>query len=445
MRDTVNVGLLGWGTVGNGVVKIFRDSEDLLARRAGVGLRLKRVADLDLERDRGVTLPPEVLTKSARDVIRDPDIHIVVELIGGEEPARTFILEALRAGKHVVTANKALLAKHWDELHGAARRASRDLYFEASVGGGIPVVQALNDGLAANHIQAIYAIINGTANYILTEMGKGAGYAETLALAKQAGYAEADPALDVEGGDTMHKLVILASLAFGRRVKPEQVYVEGINRLTAADLEYAREEFDHVVKLLGIARQNGDGSVQVRVHPTLIPREHLLAAVNGVYNGIYTVGDAVGATLAYGQGAGEMPTASAVLSDIVFIARNIHMGVAGNVPSVYYLPGGPDQVLNVAPMGDLVTEYYLRLTVQDRMGVIAQIAKVLGEHRISIASFVQKEGQQYGEEGVTIVIMTHKAREDAVRAAVDVIDRMDFIKQPTFMLRVEALSCRIKD
>jgi homoserine dehydrogenase len=437
MKKPVNVGLLGWGTVGTGVVKVLQSSQDLLARRAGVPIRLKKIADLDLARDRGVQVDPKMLTTKAQEVIQDPDIHIVVELIGGEEPARTFILQALKAGKHVVTANKALLATHWDEIHRTAIEAGTEIYFEASVGGGIPVVQAINDGLAANHIRSIYGIINGTSNYILTEMGKGEDYQVTLKKAQQQGYAEADPTLDVEGGDTMHKLVILASMAFGRWIRPEEVHVEGITRITAQDIIYAREEFDRVIKLLGIAKQTPDGRIQVRVQPTLIPSPHLLASVKGVYNGIYVVGDAVGPVLFYGKGAGEMQTASAVVSDIIFISRNIHMNVAGKVPSVVYRPEEQQQ-LTVDAMEDLVSEYYLRFNVRDQAGVIAKISSVLGEKGISIASVIQKARKE--GDMVPIVFMTYEAKEKDVRDALAVIDRLPVVMQPTLMIRVENLN-----
>jgi homoserine dehydrogenase len=436
MEKSIKIGMLGWGTVGTGVTKIFQKSADLLAQRAGVPLELKRIADLDLKRDRGVQVAPGVLTASAQDIINDPEIQIVVELIGGEEPARTFILQALKAGKHVVTANKALLAKHWDEIHRTASQTSAEIYFEASVGGGIPVVQALNDGLAANHVKGIYGIINGTANYILSEMTKGEEYQATLAKAQQKGYAEANPTLDVEGGDTMHKLVILSSLAFGRWVHPKDVYVEGITRISAQDIIYAREEFDRVIKLLGIAKQTPDGRIQVRVHPTLVPSSHLLASVNGVYNGIYIIGDAVGPTLFYGKGAGEMPTASAVVSDIIFISRNIHLNAAGKVPSVYYLPEEQKQ-LPLAPMQDLRSEYYLRFNVRDEAGVIAKISGVLGERGISIASVIQKARKE--GDMVPIVIMTYEAREKDVEDALAVIDRLPVVMQPTLKIRVENL------
>jgi homoserine dehydrogenase len=437
MDKPVKIGLIGWGTVGTGVTKLFQKSSELLAQRAGVPLELTKIADLDLKRDRGVSLPNATkLTTQAKEILEDPEIQIVVELIGGEEPARTFILQALRAGKHVVTANKALLAKCWDEIHSTARNASAEIYFEASVGGGIPVVQALNDGLAANHVLGIYGIINGTANYILSEMSKGEDYQATLAKAQQRGYAEADPTLDVGGGDTMHKLVILASMAFGQWVRPKDVAVEGITCISAQDIVYAREEFDRVIKLLGIAKQTPDGRIQVRVHPTLIPSSHLLASVNGVYNGIYIVGDAVGPTMFYGKGAGEMPTASAVVSDIIFISRNIHMNAAGKVPSVYYRPDGTKQ-LSLAPIEDLRSEYYLRFNVRDEVGVIAKIAGILGQQGISISSVIQKA--RHEGDMVPIVMMTYEAREKDVRAALAVIDKIPVVMQPTLLIRVENL------
>ncbi|MEW6515783.1 MAG: homoserine dehydrogenase [candidate division FCPU426 bacterium] len=435
MSEMIKVGLLGWGTVGVGVTKVFQRNAALLAQRSGIEIELARIADLNLERDRGVKVDRKLLTPRAEEIIDDPAIQIVVELIGGIEPAKTFILKALKAGKHVVTANKALLSEHWDEIMRTARESSADIYFEAAVGGGIPVVQALNDGLAPNRIQGIYGIINGTSNYILTQMKKGQDFSEALKQAQAKGFAEADPTLDVEGGDTRHKLVILASLAFGKRVDTDDVYVEGITHITAQDILYAREELDKEIKLLGIAKQNEEGKIQVRVHPTLIPTQHLLASVQGVYNGIYVVGDAVGSTMFYGKGAGEMPTASAVVSDIIFIARNIHMGVAGNVPSVYYLPSPTKRKLPVEPIADLLTQYYLRFTVREEIGVIAKIAGILSEKSISLASVIQKDTHR--EDAVPLVITTHKAREKDILSALEQIDRMPFVVQPTLKIRME--------
>jgi len=435
--QAINVGLLGWGTVGTGVTKIFQKNADLLKLRTGVPLNLKKIADLDLKRDRGVFVDKTVLTTNAGEVINDPDIHIIVELIGGIEPAKTFILQALKAGKHVVTANKALLSEHWDEIQRTAQESSAAIYFEAAVGGGIPIVQGLNDGLAPNQVLGIYGIINGTANYILTEMGKGQSYQIALRQAQEKGFAEADPALDVEGGDTMHKLVILASLAFGKQIDPKDVYVEGITRLTAQDILYAREELEQEIKLLGIAKQTPTGNIQVRVHPTLISAKHLLASIHGVYNGIYIVGDAVGPTMFYGQGAGEMPTASAVVSDVIFIARNIHMGVAEKVPAVYYRPQANRDKLIIEPIEALQSQYYLRFTVREEIGVIAKIAGILSEKGISIESVIQKDAHK--ENIVPIVIMTYTADEKDINAALETIDNMSFTVQPTLKIRVENL------
>ncbi len=435
MNHVVKVGLLGWGTVGVGVTKVVQKNAALLEQRSGIEIELAKIADLDLERDRGLKIDRKLLTNKADEIIDDPAIQIVVELIGGIEPAKTYILKALKAGKHVVTANKALLAEHWDEIMRTARESSADIYFEAAVGGGIPVVQALNDGLAPNRIQGIYGIINGTSNYILTQMKKGQDFSEALKQAQNKGFAEADPTLDVEGGDTRHKLVILASLAFGKRVDADDVYVEGITQITPQDIIYAREEFDKEIKLLGIARQNEEGKIQVRVHPALISAQHLLASVQGVYNGIYIVGDAVGSTMFYGKGAGEMPTASAVVSDIIFIARNIHMGVAGNVPSVYYLPSPTRRKLPVEPIADLVTQYYLRFMVREEIGVIAKIAGVLSEKGISLESVIQKDAHK--DNVVPLVITTHHAREKDILAALEQINQMPFVVQPTFKIRME--------
>ncbi len=437
MTQKINIGILGWGTVGTGVTKIFKNNPDLLTLRTGITLEIKKIADLDITRDRGIQIDKKLLTIKAEEVIQDPDIHIVVELIGGIEPAKTFILKALKAGKHVVTANKALLSEHWDEIQRTAQEYGSAIYFEAAVGGGIPIVQGLNDGLAPNKFQGIYGIINGTANYILTEMGKGKNYAEVLKEAQEKGFAEADPALDVEGGDTMHKLVILASLAFGKRVAPKSVYVEGITRITAQDITYAREELEKEIKLLGIAKQTPKGKIQVRVHPTLIPQEHLMASVHGVNNGIYIIGDAVGPTMFYGQGAGEMPTASAVVSDVIFIARNIHMGVAEKVPAVYYCPQVNNDTLDIESIAELESQYYLRFTVKEEIGVIAKIAGILSEKGISIESVIQKDAHK--ENVVPIVFMTHTAKEKDIAAALDTIDKMSFSMQPTLKMRVENL------
>ena len=330
---SINIGLIGFGTVGTGVARLLTEQRELLARRLGTPLVLKKVADLDLARARSVALPADCLTTRAEDILDDPEIDIVVELIGGTTAARDYVLEAIARGKHVVTANKALLAHHGNDLLAAAAAAGVEVAFEASVCGGIPIILALRQGLAANRIQELFGILNGTANYILTQMTQsGASYADALAEAQAHGYAEADPTLDVEGIDTAHKLAILMSLAYGSQLDLESIAVEGISRLNPLDLQFAGE-FGYCLKLLAITRDDGH-RVEARVHPTLVPRDHMLANVNGAMNAVYLTGDAVGPILLYGQGAGMMPTASAVVSDLIDLARNLLHGVPGRVPAL---------------------------------------------------------------------------------------------------------------
>src|SRR6185503_1256928 len=315
-KATIRIGLLGFGTVGSGVVKLLTGNKEVLERKAGVKLELARVAVKDASKPREVELPAGMVTEDAIAIIRDPSIDMIVELMGGLMPAKLYVLEAIRAKKHVVTANKALLAECWDEIVHAARQNGVEVYFEAAVGGGIPIIQVISEGLAANRIEGIYGIINGTSNYILTRMDKdGKTFAEALKEAQKKGYAEADPALDVGGGDAAHKLAVLSSLAFETSVPVSAIYTEGITEITPQDLVYAREEFGYIVKLLAIAKQE-NGQLEVRVHPTLLPDDHMLADVEGAFNGIYVIGDAVGDTMYYGRGAGQMPTASAVVGDI---------------------------------------------------------------------------------------------------------------------------------
>ena len=435
-RGPIRVGLLGLGTVGTGVVKLLTHNREDLARKAGTGLELARVAEKDTSKWAESGLPESVLTDDAIKVVRDPNIDIVVELIGGIRPAKMFILEAIRARKHIVTANKALLAEAWDEIVGAARENGVEVYFEAAVGGGIPIIQSLSEGLAANRIESIYAIINGTSNYILTRMAKdGKTFAEALKEAQKRGYAEADPTLDVGGGDASHKLAILSSLAFETSVPLAAIYKEGIQDLTPQDFVYAREEFGYVVKLLAIAKHEG-GTLEVRVHPTLIPENHLLAAVDGAYNGIYIVGDAVGAQMFYGLGAGQMPTASAVVSDVLYLARSIAYDVAGRSGWGPFgdVPMTPRKV-PIKPMEEVQTRYYLRLTALDQPGVLATVAKILGDHRVSIAGVAQKERAK-GDK-VPVVILTYEASERDMRDALRQIDALPTIKGKTMVIRVE--------
>ena len=430
-KGPVGVGLIGFGTVGRGVVRILTEKGDLLRERLGAGLKLVKIADVDLERDRGIRVDPSLLTRDAREVIHDPRVDIVIELVGGIEPARSFILEALQVGKPVVTANKALLAEAGEEILNALEETGQDLGFEASVGGGIPILKALREGLVANAVHGIYGIINGTANYVLTMMEKeGISFQEALSLAQAKGYAEADPTLDISGMDAAHKAAILATMAFGRYFKARDVYVEGIDRVDSKDILYARE-FGYRVKLLAIIK--GGSQVEIRVHPTMIPTDHSLAKVEGVYNAVYIEGDGVGSTMFYGRGAGEMPTASAVVADVVDIARDLLKGVSRRVPPFSY--ERLDRAVEVKPMEEVVTRYYMRFTAQDRPGVLSKISGILASRKISIESVIQKGRREEGT--VPVVMMTHEARERDVRAALEEIDRLDVIGKKTVLIRVE--------
>jgi homoserine dehydrogenase len=428
----VRIGLLGLGTVGAGVVKILQSQRATLEERAGCRLVLAAVADTDLTRSReGLDLAALPLTDDAARVLSNPDVHIVIELVGGLEPARTFILRALAAGKHVVTANKALLAHHGAELYTEARRRGVTLAFEAAVAGGIPLIRAVKEGLPANRVLALAGIVNGTCNYILSKMtDEGLDFALVLKEAQTHGYAEADPTLDIEGLDSAHKLQILASIAFRTTVELKDIHTEGITRVTSADIAYARE-LGYRIKLLAIAKAV-DGGVEVRVHPTMIPAASPLAAVSGVFNAVFITGDAVGDLMFYGRGAGQMPTASAVWSDALEIARNIAHGIpalALELPSV-----GP-VALPVRPMEAVRCAYYLRVMVRDKPGVLSRVAGILGENDISIANVIQKG--RGTREAVPVVMMTHEARERDMRAALAAIDRMRDVATPTTMIRVE--------
>jgi homoserine dehydrogenase len=428
----VTLALLGLGTVGAGVVKLLESRRRLLEERAGCGLRLRAVADLDLTRPReGLDLSRLPLTADAAAVLADPTVQIVVELVGGLEPARTFILRALAAGKHVVTANKALLAHHGAELYEEARRHGVTLGFEAAVAGGIPLIRAVKDGLVANHVRSVFGIVNGTSNYILSKMtDEGLDFSLVLKEAQAHGYAEADPTLDIEGLDSAHKLQILVSLAFRTFVDLKDIHTEGITRVTPQDIAYARE-LGYRIKLLAIAKA-ADGGVEVRVHPTMIPADSPLAAVSGVFNGVFITGDAVGDLMFYGRGAGQLPTASAVWSDIVEIARRI----AHDSPAIALeLPAKGAGALPLRPMETIRCSYYLRVMAQDRPGVLSKVAGILGQHEISIAHVIQKG--RATREAVPVVMMTHEARERDMRAALGAIDRMPDVAAATTMIRVE--------
>jgi homoserine dehydrogenase len=430
----IGVGIIGCGTVGTGTAKLLLDNAALIRRRIGVPVRIVRIADVDLSRDRGLDLPAGVFTTDAKSVVNDPDIQVIVELIGGTGIARELILEAVRNGKSVVTANKALLAQHGPEICGAVAQAGVDLGFEASVGGGIPIIRAMREGLAANHVRGLFGIINGTCNYILTRMSdEGKDFAEVLADAQRIGLAEADPSFDVDGIDSAHKLAILVWLSTGSTVPLKEIYVEGIRDISAVDIAFAKE-FGYTIKLLAIAKEKGDG-VEVRVHPTMIPTHYLLATVDGANNAIYVKGDFVGSSMFYGQGAGMLPTASAVVSDIIDIGRNLCNGTTGRIPPSGFRQDEPAGEVALSPFSGVESEYYLRFHVVDKPGVLSKIAGILGEHDISISTVLQKGRQE--ENAVPIFIVTHHARESDMRAALEETDRLPFVLDRTRMIRIE--------
>jgi homoserine dehydrogenase len=428
----VRIGLLGLGTVGAGIVKILEAQRALLEERAGCRLGLAAIADVDVTRPReGLDLARLPLTTDVDRVLADPAVQIVIELVGGLEPARTFILKALAAGKHVVTANKALLAHHGIELYDAARRCGVTLAFEAAVAGGIPLIRALKEGLVANRILSVFGIVNGTCNYVLSKMTDEAlDFSIVLKEAQARGYAEADPTLDVEGMDSAHKLQILVSLAFRTFVDLKDIHTEGITRVTAQDIEYARE-LGYRIKLLAIAKAV-DGGVEARVHPTMIPASSPLAAVGGVFNAVFITGDAVGDLMFYGRGAGQLPTASAVWSDTLEISRRIAHGIPA---LALELPFTGAAALPLRPMASARCGYYLRVMAQDRPGVLSRITGILGANDISIASVIQKG--RATSEAVPVVMMTHEAREHDVRTALTAIDRLHETATATALIRVE--------
>jgi len=426
MKDIYNVGLIGFGTIGAGVVETFNRNLNLMEQKVGAKIKLKRIVDLDIETDRGVAVDKNVLSTDINDILEDPEIDIVIELIGGYEPAKTFILKAMGHGKHVVTANKALLAKHWEEILKTANDNNVRICFEASVGGGIPLLEPLNERLAANHIKSIYGIINGTANYILTKMTEeGLDFDEVLKEAQDKGYAEQDPTFDIEGHDTAQKLIILTILGFGTYVEQDKFHVEGISKIKQEDIEFIKNELGYSIKLLAISRIE-DGKLEVRVHPTLISSDHLIASVNGVVNGVYLMGDIVGPVMMYGPGAGMMPTASAVVGDCLDIMENMER------PNIY----GPKdtEVREIKNIEDICSKYYMRLTVLDKPGVLHAISGILSRYDISLESVNQRRKNE-GRE-VPIFLITHEALEKNIRSAVKEIDELDLVKEATLFIRV---------
>ncbi len=448
-KKTIHVGLIGFGTVGTGMASVLIEQQKRIARRLGAQLLLTQIADCDIKRSRGIKIKKNILTTDPYDIIRNPKNDIVVELIGGIDTAYKLILDAIAHGKHVVTANKALLATHGEAIFKAAESAGVEILFEGAVGGGIPIIRAIKEGLSADKITALFGIVNGTSNYILTKMSdEGSAFAEVLKQAQSLGYAEADPTLDVGGGDSAHKLALLALLAFGTPISVKDIFTEGIDKVAPQDIAFA-EAFGYKMKLLAIAKLV-DGKLEARVHPTMIPKDEILAKVNGVFNAIGVVGKSVGETLFYGRGAGGMPTGSAVVSDLIAIARNMlsHQNMLGHqkmlasdgsphcipVPSTGMI-SSERIMLPIRPMAEIESRYYLRFMVKDSPGVLSKISGVLGRHHISIASVIQQGRKESG--AVPLVMMTHKAREKDIQMALKKINQSDSVYKPTVLIRVE--------
>lgn len=435
--NAVRIGLLGLGTVGCGTVNVLRRNAQEIARRAGRAIEIVRASARHLDKPRSCSTQGIALASDPRVVVDDAEIDIVVELLGGIEPARSLALRAIDQGKHVVTANKALIALHGNELFAAARAKGVMVAFEAAVAGGIPIIKAIREALAGNRIEWVAGIINGTANFILTEMLEhGRPFAEVLAEAQQLGYAEADPSYDIEGIDAAHKLAILAAIAFGNPLQFDQVYAEGIVGITPDDINYA-QQLGYRIKHLGFARRTARG-VEMRVHPTLIPRRRLIANVNGVMNAVLVKGDAVGPTLYYGAGAGAEPTASSVVADLVDVVRTMTTDPENRVPHLAFQPDAISE-LPVLPMSEVETAYYLRMRALDRPGVLADVARILGDRGISIEAVVQKEPE--ADEGwVPLIMLTHRVREGDMMAALEAIAALEGIQGQVIRIRVEQLN-----
>jgi homoserine dehydrogenase len=426
---TIKIGLLGLGQIGSGLVSILSRKKKFFAEELGLQFEIVQIAVKHKKKARKVRVPAKLLTTNAQEVVRNPEVEIVVELIGGIREARVYVTEALRRGKHVITANKALLAEHGDEIFELANRMRRWIFFEASVGGGIPVIKALREGLVSNKIESVHSIINGTSNYILTRMTEDKmDFQDALALAQKKGYAEADPTLDIEGVDAAHKLAILTRFAFGGKVRFKDIYAEGISSIRSEDIAFA-EEFGYRIKLLAIAKAGKDG-VEARVQPTLLPKSHILSNVNGSFNGILLRGDEVGDVLLYGRGAGSFPTASAVISDLMDVAlrQTVRFQSEAMLRAIR-------QPLKIKSISSIQSRYYLRFHVVDRPGVLARIARMVGEHSISISDVIQKE-RRHGSV-VPLILLTHPAHEHDVRDAIKAIDKLKVVRGKSQVLRME--------
>lgn len=430
--ERVDIGLVGFGTIGSGVVKVLKGRAGLLEKKLGVRIHLKKICDINLRRKRIVHVGHSLLTRDVKQILEDPQIKIVVELVGGIHPAKEIIIQALKNGKHVVTANKALLAECAEEIFKIAHKNKRRVYFEASVGGGIPIVKSLRESLISNRLEKIYGIVNGTSNYVLSQMAQeNWDFRQALKVARQKGFAERRPFLDLKGIDSAHKLVILVALGFGRWVPLDKVHVEGISEVSLNDITYAHE-LGYTIKLLAIAKCEKD-ELELRVQPTLIPRKHLLSSVNGIYNAIYVSGDLIGEQVFYGEGAGRFPAASAVISDIADLCDALKQDTRVFKPQFVY----KTNIRRIRKIKEIMSRYYIRLMAIDRPGVLAKIAGILGQHKISIASVSQKERKR--ARIVPVVMMTHEASEHSIRLALEKIDHLDSIKKKSVAMRVEQL------
>lgn len=427
-KNKVNIALVGFGTVGTGVVKILKERTKLLQERSGLSLCIKKICDKDIRRNRGIKIDKSLLTRNIKQLTQDPHIHILVELIGGIHPAKEIIIEALKNGKDVVTANKALLAEEGKEIFSFAQRYKRQIRFEASVGGGIPIIKSIREGLISNRFYSIFGILNGTTNFILSRMTeKKLSFKEALKEAKKRGFAEKDPSLDIKGIDSAHKLVLLIYLSFGKFINLKDIFVEGITNISWQDIVYA-QQMGLRIKLLAIAKREKD-SLEARVHPTLISEDHPLAAVSGVFNAIYVVSDLAGEQIFYGQGAGQLPSASAVVSDIVDLAKGRYLEKVSFYKSPY--------VYKLLPLRKIKTRYYIRFMVIDRPGVLAKISGILGKHNISIASVSQKE-RRYAKV-VPVIMTTHEAKEHSLKKALEKIKKLEVVKKEPVVIRMEKI------
>ncbi|TBR16842.1 homoserine dehydrogenase [bacterium] len=426
----INIGLIGFGNVGSGVVEILQENKKLLTAKTGLEISIKKICDKDIASKRLINVDKNILTRDVKQVINDPQIDIIVELVGGINPAKQFIVEALKEGKNIVTANKALLAEEGKEIFARAQDCGKSIYFEASVGAGIPIIKSLREGLVANKFNSVFGIVNGTSNFILSQMSaNNCSFGDALKEAKLKGFAEKDPALDISGMDSAHKLIILAYLCFGRLVNLNDIFVEGISQISLADVNYAKD-LGFEIKLLAIAKKEA-GELEVRVHPTLIPKSHLLASVDGVFNAIYVSSSLAGNLLFYGPGAGRLSAASAVVSDIIDLTQDMKAGLFRQTLNIV-----PDEsIKKLRKIDDIESRYYIRFMTLDKPGVLANISGILAKFKISISSVTQKERGK--AQSVPIVMITHGAREKDLRQALDIISRLNIVRQKPVAIRME--------